>query len=260
MRTRGDEKRIIALVIAVLFMVTIVGTSVISYYFFVHEPKPAEFRIIDLTIVPDNILPGGEVSISIIVKNVGDLHGEDNAILMVNGAVEVTKNVALDNGENKSVLFTTTKYAPGTYYVEVKVRSDRRVGTFKVLRLAEFNISDLEIGPSKVEVNEPVNISVKVTNIGGVEGSYSVVLKINGRAENVRAITLTGGATEDVTFVVIKEVTGVYYVEVDEQMGNFEVTKPSPLVNRVIVVVLVSVSILIIFVIGFVAFYRRSRR
>jgi len=257
MRARGDERRII--VIAALFIVTIVGVSVISYFIFVHEPKPAEFRIINLTIVPDNVLPGGEVYISAIIKNVGDLHGEDNVTLAVNGAVEATKNVALDNGENRPVLFAVTKYTPGTYFVEVKVGREGQVGTFKVLKLAEFEISNLEISPSKVEVSEPVDISVRITNIGEIEGSYSIVLKINERAENVRAITLAGGATEDVTFVVIKEVAGTYYVEVDGQIGNFEVTKPSvqPIVIIVITVVLVLV---LIFVIVFIAYSRRSRR
>lgn len=43
---------------------------------------------------------------------------------------------------------------------------------------AEFQLSDLVVEPSTVNVGEPVTISVTVTNIGGKRGTKTVALEV----------------------------------------------------------------------------------
>lgn len=93
---------------------------------------------------------------------------------------------------------------------------------------AAFSVSDLSIQPAEVEVAETVTITVSVANTGGREGSYSVVLKINGVKEAEDSVTLAPGRSQDVTFTVTKEEAGSYSVDVNGLTGSFTV-KPAPL-------------------------------
>jgi len=92
-------------------------------------PTPANFTVSDLTISPTEVTLGEEVSISVKVKNTGDLGGTYTAILKINGVVENIENVPIIGGSTKTVKFTMTKEVKGTYHVEV----DGLTGEFAVL-------------------------------------------------------------------------------------------------------------------------------
>jgi parallel beta-helix repeat protein len=91
-------------------------------------PAPAAFTVSSLTISPSQVSAGQEVSISITVKNTGDLAGTYTVTLQVNGIVESTENVTLAGGATKLVVFTVTRNAEGTYSIGVGVLT----GTFVV--------------------------------------------------------------------------------------------------------------------------------
>jgi len=94
---------------------------------------------------------------------------------------------------------------------------------------AAFVSSKLSISPSEVYIGETVTISVVITNTGDGAGSYEVSLKINGKVEATKGVTLNAGASEEVTFAAAKDVAGSYSVEVDGLGGSFTVKgKPAP--------------------------------
>ena len=93
---------------------------------------------------------------------------------------------------------------------------------------AAFSVSDLSIQPAELEVAETVTITVSVANTGGREGSYTIVLKINGVKEAEDRVTLAPGRSQDVTFTVTKADAGSYSVDVNGLTGSFTV-KPPPL-------------------------------
>ena len=86
------------------------------------------------------------------------------------------KTVTLNPGESKVVGFTFTPATAKGYTVSV----DGLTGSFVALEVpeAEFVVSDLVISPPEVYVGEPVEISVLITNTGGVAGSYEVVCEV----------------------------------------------------------------------------------
>jgi len=86
-----------------------------------------------------------------------------------------------------------------------------------------FSTSDLTILPSEVSVGGSVSISVLVTNSGDLPGGYEVSLEIDGEVEETREMTLAGGVSELVTFLVTRDVAASYQVEVDGQRGQFTV-------------------------------------
>ena len=88
---------------------------------------------------------------------------------------------------------------------------------------ATFNISNLKVTPSQVMNGEAVTITAAVANTGDVEGSYTVVLKINGIVETSREITLDADATQHVSFSITRNVAGTYTVDINGLTASFTV-------------------------------------
>ena len=87
-----------------------------------------------------------------------------------------TKQITLNPGQSGEVGFTVTPATAKSYSVNV----DGLNGSFNVLEvpLAEFQVSNLVINPAQVYVGETVSISVTVTNIGNISGTYEVTLEV----------------------------------------------------------------------------------
>jgi hypothetical protein len=84
-----------------------------------------------------------------------------------------------------------------------------------VLKPAEFIVSDLVISPIEAEVWEEVTVTAKVTNIGEVEGTYTVTLKIDGVEVDTKEATIAGGIAETMTFTVLRDVGPTCNIEID---------------------------------------------
>ena len=92
---------------------------------------------------------------------------------------------------------------------------------------AAFTLSSLAISPAEVAPAEKVNISISVVNTGAREGSYTVVLKINGVKEAEKAVRIAPGESQSVSFSVAKE-AGSYSVAIDGLSGSFTVAPAPP--------------------------------
>ncbi|MFC1933724.1 hypothetical protein ACFLXX_01055 [Chloroflexota bacterium] len=92
------------------------------------SPAPATFDIESLTISPDKVEAGEEVSISFIIKNSGELAGSYEVALKVDGVVVDRKGVTLAGGGHDRVTFINIEDIPGTHRVNV----DGLAGTFTV--------------------------------------------------------------------------------------------------------------------------------
>ena len=96
---------------------------------------------------------------------------------------------------------------------------------------AAFSLSNLTVQPAEVQSKEAVTISVAVANTGGTQGSYTVVLQINGVKEAEKSVTIAAGGSETVTFSVTKEDAASYGVTVDGLGGSFTVVAPAVVTN-----------------------------
>jgi len=90
----------------------------------------------------------------------------------------------------------------------------------------QFRVSNLAISSTEVSTGEEVTVKVDVENIGEVEGTYTVVLEINGVVEDQKDVSLAVGAIETVTFKVTKDEAGTFNVDVDGRTGSFNVAEP----------------------------------
>jgi hypothetical protein len=212
-------KRTIAIILVTAVTLAIAGISA----YIILGPK-AEFEVSSLTLSPTEAKIGEEVTVSVEVKNVGRASGVYRATLLINEKKVQEKEVMLQPGEVKIVTFTVVEDTNGTYTVGV----DKLTKSFKVLTPATFKLSDLTISPSEPEIGEPIVISVTVENIGQVEGTYTVKLKINEATEDAKSVTLAGGAKGTVSFTVTRYTVGSYSIEVDGLKRSLSVLKPAP--------------------------------
>lgn len=91
---------------------------------------------------------------------------------------------------------------------------------------AEFSLHSLGLPPIETEAGNPIAVKVYVTNTGGVEGSYTVTLKVDHVAVSTKEVTLSAGETAPVFFAYSTEGIGIHTVEVDRLTGTFAVVLP----------------------------------
>jgi PKD repeat protein len=213
-------------------------------------PEPAEFKVTDLEITPEEVEEGEAVTVSVDVTNVGEKEGSYTVELVLDGIVVGSEEITpLGGGMTATVVFELTR-GEGTYQVEV----DGLTGSFTVKappEPAEFEVKDLEITPEEVEEGEEVTITLKVSNIGDEEGTHTVELRIDGSLEESKTVTLPGGGTEEISFEVTRD-EGTYQIEADGLTGEFTVTAPPgpPLIPGYfsgIVILIVVAAVVIIY-------------
>jgi len=93
---------------------------------------------------------------------------------------------------------------------------------------AVFTVTDLAIVPGEVSIRGKVTISTLVNNTGYLSESYEVTLKINDVVVATEKVTLPGLASQKVTFVTAKDVTGTYSVDINGLAGTFKVREAPP--------------------------------
>jgi len=104
---------------------------------------------------------------------------------------------------------------------------------------AKFTLTDLTIDPPQVYAGESIQISVNVTNIGDLEGNYTVDFKINDLLKSSQNVTLAGNSTSElVTYSDLEMTAGTYNVTVGDKInllsGEFIVNIPPPDSSKII--------------------------
>ena len=95
---------------------------------------PAKLSASGLSISPQQVKPGQEVTISINVANTGEATGSYNAVLYINGVAETSQSVSVAGGTTKNVIFKVTRSAAGVYDVSIAGQS----GQFTVVSAGWF--------------------------------------------------------------------------------------------------------------------------
>jgi len=90
---------------------------------------PANLSASALSISPQQVQPGQEVTISINVANTGGETGSYNAVLYINEVVEDSQTMSVAAGASKNVTFTVTKSQAGVYDISLAGQS----GQFEVV-------------------------------------------------------------------------------------------------------------------------------
>jgi hypothetical protein len=130
------------------------------------------------------------------------------------------------------------------------------------LRMANLRVAMLNVNPTQAKANQPITIAANVVNDGTETGSTQVALKINGKVEQTKVVTVGGGSSRPVKFTVTKAEPGTYTVIMGSQRASFVVTdgvaKATPALSEGVIAMLIAGVVVVAFVI-IVAFAFRKK-
>ena len=92
---------------------------------------------------------------------------------------------------------------------------------------ARFTVTDMKVTPAEIHSDKIVTISAKVTNKGDLTGSLEVILSINGSVNQTQSVTVTGKASQTLTFNVVSGPAGEYVIDINGLSGRITVV-PEP--------------------------------
>ena len=146
-----------------------------------------------------------------------NLHGESIPVSEVN------------KGVHKTVIDTSDLL--GKYKIVISVESYgvmlfNNSYLVEVVSPANFEISDLSINPNSILVGESSKITVKVTNNGGVAGTYRVVLKMNNAILDEKNVVVDANQIKSIDFTYVASETGTHSVDVNGLIGSLDVEQP----------------------------------
>ncbi|MFC1950557.1 hypothetical protein ACFLWD_02705 [Chloroflexota bacterium] len=137
--------------------------------------RSAVFIISDLSITPDGVNIGEEVTISVLITNAGNLTDSYEVILKINEVVIDTEEVILANGADRIVTFKVSKNVADTYSIDISGLS----GSFKVIKSAD--VLEPESPPALPSVPEATHTpSAKPINWPILYGVIAVVVVVVG--------------------------------------------------------------------------------
>ncbi len=189
----------------------------------------SKFTLSDLAINRTQASIGEPIGISVKVTNRLEQNEQYSVTLSVNGATTQTKTGQVSGGETVTVLFEVSEQNEGTYSVKI----GNLDGTFQIMpaappaKPAVFEVNNLIIDPQVTQSNIPAQISVNVTNIGELTGSYAVELKVKDVLKETKTAQLSGGESTTVQFTVTEAAIGTYSIKIGSLTGELSVQGPS---------------------------------
>ena len=200
--------------------------------------NPYKFKLSSMSIIPSNAYEGENIVTSFEVKNSGFVTDTCIVEFNIDDVLIDTKEVVINPNAIEKFTFNTIAKGEGKHDIKVKVypiwsssltySEINGIYTMLYTPQAKFEVSNLIITPEKVDINEKVSMTVDVTNIGEVDGTYDVKLYVDGIVKDSKQVTLSSSGTESVIFTIAEKYTGTYEVMIDDLSGLFIVSSPSP--------------------------------
>jgi len=88
---------------------------------------------------------------------------------------------------------------------------------------AKFEVISLDITPPEVTAGETVSITAVVKNIGGSEGTYAVILTVDGVTVETKEVAITPGSSKVVAFSLVKDTPGTYEIGIGELTSSLTI-------------------------------------
>jgi len=209
------------------FATLILLVLTIPSYIYVQSlvPKPANFKLTDLTLNPDWIQFGDPVQISVNVTNVGTEVGNYTLTVTVADDPIASKTLQLSGGESEIVEVAATGIPEGNHTVMVGSLTASITVTIEApTRPAKIEITNLGISRTQAGVGETIIVSATATNTGDVAGNFEVILYVNDEKRETRSIQLDRGETKIEEFEVTEQIKDTYVVKIGDLVKSFEIT------------------------------------
>lgn len=178
-------------------------------------------QVESISLNPTKTTPGSQVTIDVELRNTGSKKGTKKITFNINNEERSTK-VELEPEQTKTFSFKYTLQELGNYNVIIGEKSEQ----LKVVEPAKFEFSNLQVSQREVNPRENVTVSVDVQNVGGVRGTQTVELKLEGQILK-KEVNLDADEFGTVNFNIEKQEKGTYSLSIDDLSESFEVIDPA---------------------------------
>lgn len=96
---------------------------------------------------------------------------------------------------------------------------------------AKFEVSNLKVSSMEVKAGEKVTVQIDITNVGGNQGQYNIILNINGYKEANRQDTLEAHQRQRLSFDIYRNAPGNYVIDINGSTASFTVMEPASLTS-----------------------------
>ncbi|WP_218818921.1 PGF-CTERM sorting domain-containing protein [Halorubrum vacuolatum] len=170
------------------------------------EPLSADFEIADFSIEPDDdVEVGEEVIVSATVENDGDQTGSDNVQFDVDETEFGSGSVTVDPEETEPVEFRFTPgsdeaaVSPLTLGIGLEDAAVEASDEIDVIEPADVTVDETSVDPSEVQAGEPITVGAELENIGDIEASPTVELRVGPNIDGVEGTDYVVVASDDPT-------------------------------------------------------------
>ena len=208
----------------------IIVSGALAAFFYVQSVTPlgpVQTRLTDLKILPAEPQSGQNFTISVNVTNTVNTAGYCALALMIDNSPEQNQTIQLSGSESKIVEFNVIAGGIGNHTAQINNLSGDFVVT-RALQPAIFQLSNFSINQTEVGINQPVKITVAVSNVGEQTNNYSATLLVNDTLKETQTITLAAGGKTSIEFVVAESTPGTYILKVGNLTGTLSVFETPP--------------------------------
>lgn len=185
----------------------------------------------------DPVTIGETLGIQVLVTNEGDITTSEGLTVELDGEPLEEREVTLDGGESDRVIFETAideDREPGETTIEVETESGTDTETVEIVEPPEdafFRLSSPDM-PDDMWSDEAETVTTQVQNVGELEDTQDVFLRIGDEILTSESVTLAGGEEETISATLSDLSEGVYEVTAEsadqERSSSLTVVEPEP--------------------------------
>jgi hypothetical protein len=177
-----------------------------------------------VTIEPYFLDGGQSFELSAEVTNIGFGSGDYTAALTLSDGTQASQRLTVDAGSTETLILSATKSAHGMSTGHLEIGHAGAEVTVNPIALSNLTINPLDPAP-----DENIAVQVEAVNVSEEAVATSLELSIDGVVEASQSLTLEGGASQTVTFLVSRDTEATYEVTVGNLSQEFTVQKAVPL-------------------------------
>ncbi|WP_336023536.1 PKD domain-containing protein [Halobellus salinisoli] len=182
------------------------------------EPAGPNFTVTDLEAAAAVVDRPFEITVT--VGNTGDLEGNTEIPITVDGDERETISVSLSPGENVTRTVTTTVSESGTVDIEA---GNRTTTTSVAPAEVDLEVTAMQLQRDRIAVGDDAVVLATVRNDGTIPGEYRAELAVSGSLSAVEVVRVMPGETERIRLTQRFEAPGTYNVSVADRSAELTV-------------------------------------
>ncbi|MFC2038195.1 ABC transporter substrate-binding protein [Chloroflexota bacterium] len=174
-----------------------------------------------LTVSPETIAANDTVTVSANILSSEDKDVEYNTEFKINEELIDSRGIPVAPGETKLVSFDYSVSGVGSYTADI----NGQTAVFEVVDIARFETGSISLDPPEIVTGEEFTVSMDLENSGGLSGTFTAALLLDGEQVSSEDVELMPGASKTVTSTAVLETAGSHSIEFCGVSANINVLR-----------------------------------